>query len=447
MKKYYSFVSEKVRTWLLADEIENSPGLKLVAWCILVSSGVFLYWSNIVIGTRVFNTTCWPFFQNCQSLQNLFFFNSHIDLRNVHLPLILGSLCYGSYALLKNRYIHYFLALSFFYFLLLLPWFVVAGYHEVLFTYPEYYLFFIVSLFLFTPGYRFFFLQLFFILSYFLSAISKIGSDTWLLGLLPLPLIPQAFVPLFTNALLSIQLCIPLLLLSKNRRVRIGTFVALECFHLYSVNLAWMPFFLITSPFIFILFFNNYKEMDFRNVYRSLMGFGIILVLVFINFVRVIIPHNDYVTLEGSYYGFNMFQSYKGCHIEYADRNYLSQTISYQQNYGNQMCDPYRVLQVVKKNCNESYPDARNRFLKLQVNYTNKTYILVDTKDYCQLEYKAFSHNSWIDPLLTEDKTTSLGLLTRFFSANHNKLQGVYIFLFVVIFGLLLFKSIGRLRT
>ena len=168
MRKLSSFVFKKIFFWLEPKEIENSQGLQIISWCILVSLSLFLYWSNITIGARVFHTNCWPFFQNCQNLQNIFFLNSHLELRGLCVSIMLGLLCFSAFYLLNKKYNYFLLLLTIFYILFLLPWFLVAGYHELLFTYPEYYLFFIVSLFLFTPRRRFLFLTLFFILSYFL---------------------------------------------------------------------------------------------------------------------------------------------------------------------------------------------------------------------------------------------------------------------------------------
>lgn len=444
MKKYYSFLFEKVTAWLQPEEIENSPGLQIISWCILVSVVVFLFWSNVVVGARIFNTSCWTFFQDCKNLQDIFFLNSYLGLRSLQITLFLGILCYAAYSLLKKRYLHYLISFLVFYFFLLLPWFLVAGYHERLFTYPEYYLFFIVSLFIFTPKHRFFFLQLFFLLSYVLSTISKIGSETWLLGLLELPLIPQVLMPFFTNSLIIVQLLVPVLLLSNNKKIRVGAFLLFEIFHLYSVSLAWVTFFLVTSPLLFVLFYNNYEEMNFRKIYKSLGGFIIITVLIFFNLVRVFIPGNDYLTFEGSYLGFNMFQSKKGCQIEYRDKNLVVQKIDYGINSGNQICDPYNVLKNVKLNCPSSSLSADGRYLKVIIHYPNKTYKLVDVKDYCQLEYKAFSHNEWIHPVLMSDTTSLLNGPSKFFSNYKNLLQIVYSLMFTLIFIFFFFKIVRR---
>lgn len=112
MKKYYSFFYEKVVRWLNAEEIEHSPGLQILSWCLLVSSVVFLFWSNIVVGSHIFNTNCWPFWQSCHSLQNIIFLNSYIELRSVQFSLFLGIVCYSAYSLLKRRYTHYLLSFS-----------------------------------------------------------------------------------------------------------------------------------------------------------------------------------------------------------------------------------------------------------------------------------------------------------------------------------------------
>jgi hypothetical protein len=326
------------------------------------------------------------------------------------------------------------------YFTFILPWFIVAGYHDVLFKYPEQYFFYVITFFLFTPGYRFFYLQLFFILSYFLSSISKFESLTWINGNMDLFLVPTGLAPFMTNLLLVLQLTMPILLLSKNKRLRLLTIVVLEAFHLYTVGMVNITFFLITSPFIYILFYEHYTEIDLRKVYKSVIGFLIILLMLFFNLTRLFIPLSDYYTYEGAYLGFNMYQSYKGCEIEYIDTNGGLKKISIKKGTGNQACDPYHILMSIKNNCENS---TENKSFKIITEYKNETVEIVNEKNYCNLEYKVLSRNEWINPKIVWAKTSDSRLIHNFFLHIGPYLQKIYFFLFSIIFFYLIFKTFG----
>lgn len=433
---------QKFREWAKINEIEQSDGLKLISFFVIFVIFLFHRSTFNTIGTKVFYTTCWPFFQKCEALQDVIFFNSHLEFRGIFSMLVFSVICYAIYVLIKNKYYNFYLAVLALFLTFILPWFIIGGYHDTLFKYPEQYIFFIVALFLFTPGYRFFFLQVFFILSYLLATISKIGSDTWLLGFLSLPYIPELVMPIATNLLIILQLLVPVLLISKDNRIRIGALILLELFHLYTVSFIGVLFFCVTSPFLFILFYSNYKEMDFKSLYKSFFGGLFILILLLLNLLRLTIPQNDYLTFEGAYTGFNMFHSTKGCLVEYVGSDSKVKEIRIPIRMGNQQCDPYNVLLIVKENCGDP-KHTNNKYLKLYTFFPNKDYITVDEADYCSLEYSAFTHNDWIEPRLIREKVYSETKIYRFFTHTKDELQSIYTFVFYLMLMHFFMKSIG----
>ncbi len=456
---YYAYITQmfspilkKIENWFQVEEIRNSEGLKLTSFFLLLNI-VFLI-NRLVpfLSEKKFTTYCWPFFQNCTKYQEIFLLNTNTDLRPLVYTFIFSILTYSTYSLYRENYRHFYFSLLSIFTFFILPMFILSGYHYTFFTYIEQYLFYILFIFLLTPGYRFFYLQLFFILSYFLAAISKIGSDSWLFGYLHLYGVPTFFMPFATNTVILLQILTPLLLTSKIKEVRIFCLILLEIFHIYTITIIGIGFFLITSPFVYILFYKSYIEMDFSKVYKSFFGLTIVILLVFFNIVRLVIPYEDQLTLEGSFIGFNMFHSRRGCEIIYTDKNMETKIISNKLFEDSKYCDPYPILMELQKSCN--VPTLNNinkdvhqeRLLKITVHFSDYSHKLVDEKNYCKLEYKAFSHNQWINTVIPEINpekyNEKIGKMSEVLRNIKKEMQFFFFLIFIVVALILIFRAI-----
>jgi hypothetical protein len=225
-----------------------------------------------------------------------------------------------------------------------------------------------------------------------LSAVSKIGSDSWIVGSFDFPLLNNFITPIGTNIVILSQVFLCWYLISNNSVMRKVAFIFFELFHIYTCLEIGYVFFMVTSPFLFILFYEYFSEFKVRDFYKSCVGIIFVFFLIFTNLIRLIIPGDDFLTFEGAYLGFNMFHHDLTCTISFQDKDL--KIVRNSRDYSD--CANGRILEKLKDNC----VDNRNR--SLQIILTNKfeSYETVSQGNYCELNYKVFSHNEWVKPKL-----------------------------------------------
>lgn len=369
---------------------------------------------------------CQPIFQNCEYLRNLIFNFTNINYFHGFLIFFGTSLFLSIYFLFKKwkkAFAASFL-LNYFIFLLI---YIFYGYVNFAFRFPTIVIFFAFSILIFSPRNRINFLRLFFVMFYFLSSITKLNNPFWILGYLPLPFIPQTSAIYLENAFIVLQMILPFLLLINNNRLRLGLAIFLEGFHLYTFANVGIDFSFWTTPFIYLLFIESKENFELPSIKENLITYSILAYIIILNFIRLIIPGNDYFTMEGSNLGFNMFQHTAKCAVSYDEDGKPIQ----RHMFGLYTCDPYLLYMKRKEYCKD-HDKADLRVYTDDGYFTNK---LIDEENVCVLKYSAFSRNYWIrdNPVLKDSVKMSKAQIFVFERYNYFNLFYQVLFFTVIV--------------
>ncbi len=146
----------------------------------------------------------------------------------------------------------------------------------------------------------------------------------------------------------------------------------------------------------------------------------VLLIFCFLSLVRLLIPGDDQVTMEGSGYALNMFNTSYFVKFEYQNSDMKETKGSFPMSYS-------ALLHDIQKNC----IDDRPRYLHLSLISQYNIYEVINESDYCKLEYKPFSHNEWIGrDLKYGEDLDKLNSSQRLFHSIQTELKFVYSFLF-----------------
>lgn len=261
----------------------------------------------------------------------------------------------------------------------------------------------IFSIVLLGLPHKLFFLKVCFALLYFLAATIKI-HEGWILGTYftqlktGLPIFPDSLTPLFTNAVIFMQIIGTWFLLSSTKVWQRAAVFYFLTFHLYSGVIVFYRYMISTVPMLLILFGPRYTPTPVPLDKKSIAGWIFLLVLFCFQLMPLTIEGDQKMTLEGNQYGLYMFEANHQC-VSQVDITDIhgSTTQLYRESFSaRDRCDPYRSWFRINQICKRDPTIARVSWTFDHSNNDNPFYRIVDTDDACSLTYKPFTHNEWI---------------------------------------------------
>jgi hypothetical protein len=266
----------------------------------------------------------------------------------------------------------------------------------------EYYLIAFGIVLLFLPR-KEFFLKFIIVFFYTLSTVSKI-HPTWIEGgyftalRTGLPFFPDRYIPLFTNAVLLMEMVGAWFLLSRNVVLQRGAFVFFVTFHLYSGILVMYRYPSTVLPFVLILFGPWYRYTPVPLDKKSIAGWCLVILFLCLQLSPKLIPGDEKFTLEGNKYGLYMFEANHQCFSEGAV--YLKdggfESFANSNPIARSRCQPYEYWFALKKLCETNSKIERIEWQFMHSINGGPFYRMVDTKNACALSYNPIRHNEWI---------------------------------------------------
>lgn len=394
------------------QEVTESKTLQLLYYCVTLSFFVTFYgWINSssvsISNFEAGNNICPPYFPSCGN----FYFLQDLPLGYsngyfyILLFVILGSSVIFS---LKNKWwaAHFTLLLAWLWkvvWIFFLTYGIAGNY--------DYYDIFLGFIILFLPN-KLYFAKISFVFFYFIASTIKI-DEGWIFGnyfnslFTGAPLIPEYFVPFFTNLLIFMQIVGAWFLLSNNKILQRLTFIYFILFHIYSgfiVNYRYLTISLTALVALFgNVFIEENKKFELLKISkRTIAGYLFLLILLIGQMIGILIPGNQKKTLEGNYWGLFMFEAAHQC-ISTAVTERVTDTgeIKTQTNISenhiaNNRCDPYMYWYRLRSSCNNDKTISKISWTFDHSINGHKYERIVDESNICQLEYKTFNHNTWI---------------------------------------------------
>jgi hypothetical protein len=366
----------------------------------------FRYWqtnpATTLEGMERGNTVCWPFFQNCTDwiwLQTLPAGYSQMVLFMGLFALIV----FAAIALIQNRIVvaHFCIFLLFLakLYFTLINFFYNANY--------DYYHTVFTLIFLFA-AHRRFFGALSVVMLYFLSTATKI-HPSWTLGTYfstlndGLPIFPNGTEPFFTNLVIFMEMIMVWFLFSHKRWLQKTVFAFFFIFHLYSGTLVGYHYPTMVMPALIIFFGPYFRPFDsVPRDKKSLIGWLLLATLLGIQAIPQLIKGDAKLTLEGNFYGIYMFEANHQCALELSnpDGTLIRRRISTNARF---RCDPWPYFSVAKRTyCHADSGDTPIHFRLIHSINGGPFYEIVNAPNLCDLEYRPFTHNTWI-----KDETTA----------------------------------------
>jgi hypothetical protein len=120
--------------------------------------------------------------------------------------------------------------------------------------------------------------------------------------------------------------------------------------------------------------------------------------LFLLQFIGIVIPGNQKITLEGNNYGLYMFEANHQCVSTYTiveisgNKNTRVTSNADARN----RCDPYLYLKALQKKCQTHNISKVSWKFDHSIN-GEPLYRIVDEENICSIEYKPLTHNSWIN--------------------------------------------------
>jgi hypothetical protein len=378
----------------IVSQIESSISLVIFMWWAFFSFAVsFSFYIGFGYTSPYSPLPCWPHFLNCKTILPLtplpFGYGE-----SIFYAWLLLLVVYGAYSLYQKKYFNAYICI-----LLLWLWkFFVLNVTYGIGNF-DYYDLIIIGVFLFFSN-KVHFLRLTFVVLYFLASTIKIGGG-WIDGTYftslqtGVPLFPDGMAFIVTNIVIVMQIVGCWFLLSRNKYLFLFSFYFFIFFHLYSTILVGYRY-PLTALFLEIILFSRlgaettFKDLKIR--LRDSFNWFVLGLLFMLQFIGILIPGNQKVTLEGNNYGLYMFEANHQCISTNVIKN--GTTIISSADARNR-CDPYMYLTYIKKNCNKINGPISWTF-DSSVN-GEPLYRIVDEKNACSLEYKPFIHNKWIN--------------------------------------------------
>lgn len=341
---------------------------------------------------------CWPHLQHCYEflfLHGLPFGYSQTALHAIFLGILVAIV----YSMFERNWVraHILLTLPFLWHLvahLFLSGSISGNY--------DYYLMLFAGILLFLP-HKEFFLKLSLVWFYFLSTVIKIDAG-WILGTYfsslktGLPFAPDWAIPLYTNIVIGMEMVGAWFLLSSVRMRQRAALAFFVFFHLYSGILVEYRYPSTVLPTLLILFGPLYTHTKVPLDKKSIPGWILIAVLLFMQSIAPLIPGDEKLTLEGNKYGLYMFEANHQCisRAKVVRGAETPEDLVWANYSARNRCDPYSVWFALKVRCEKD-----SRITRIPWTFDHSVnggafLRIVDVPDACALEYKPLRHNAWI---------------------------------------------------
>ena len=403
-------VKEIWRRVFAVGEIEESRVLYMAGWVLLL--GWFLEFSTwyryadfTVNAVQENRHLCWPFFQNCGD----WYFLTQIPLGSSHnlvYALLFGVLVAASAAYAARRFV---LAHVLFALLFVSELCVMSMAMRLAVNYWYFHALYAV-LFLFATN-KLLFLRIGVILLYFFSGVLKL-NEGWLQGAYftslqeGLLFIPDALIPVATNAVIGMELVLVWFLLHPRRVVRLVVVGVLSVFHVYSAVYVGFTYPSVVLPMLLALFlFDERHHGAWWPLRKVGVGMGILTLFTLLHVVAYAMPGDARITGEWNRLRMYMFEANYQCvsrAVFLYEDGQTDERVS-ETHLANQRCDPYAHWFYFKKECARDN-DLRAIAWTYDTSINGSPYMrIVDEQDACALSYSAWHHNHWIKLLGREE--------------------------------------------
>ncbi len=420
----------RYRTLFSIHEIEENTMLQWLFGAVLLYFYVtFSQWISSPLLTAEADTTCWPYFQGCNSLHFLSYLQHGYSQTTFYMVLF-GIMIAITYLMWKKRWTSAHALL-----LLLFAWKFFASFvlaMSIAGVYDYYHLI-MTAVLLFLP-YKEYFAKIVFVLLYFLSATVKF-YPTWVLGnyftaMEPgLPLLPDSLTAFWTESVIVSQVFGCWFLLSRNRVVQRIALVYFSIFHFYSGTLVLFNYPTVAELVLLVLFGPWYRHQWPPLTKRSIAGWVFVGIIVLFQTPGHLIPGDEKITMEGYRLGMWMFDANHQCISEYSvvynegvvrtphtyaalpgapcigsncvtERETKKQGSQWVEHIrvespkAEYRCNPYVAWQSRMSLCSKNVERVAFTF-DHSIN-GGPFYRIVDVPNMCDLTYKPFTHNTWI---------------------------------------------------
>jgi len=342
--------------------------------------------------------TCWPYFQDCGALHFLSALPDGYSQTTLYM-FFFGLILLTVYLMWKREWVLAHILLT-----VLFVWkfFVLFFLTETLAANYDYYHIVLTIILLFLP-FKLFFLKLAFVLLYFLSTTIKI-HEGWILGTYftalktGLPIFSDSIAPLITNFVIFMQIVGAWFLFSSNKILQRSAVVYFIIFHLYSGILVEYRYPATVLPSLLILFGPLYRVTKVPRNKKAVAGWTLVVLLFIFQFLSIVIPGDEKITLEGNRYGLYMFEANHQCvstvQIYQADGTVTNNRSEF--SLARHRCNPYSRWFHLQQICKR---DKTLDHIEWQFDHSingGPFYRIVDESDVCSLNYKPLGHNEWI---------------------------------------------------
>ncbi len=237
------------------------------------------------------------------------------------------------------------------------------------------------------------------VIMYFVSALVKV-HDAWIVGTyfstlnLGLPLFHDSLIPFATNFIVLLELFTPILLLSRNHRIKSIALYTYIVFHIYSISLVGFRYPIHCLPIICILFLPKLKTMPVKNWGVRIFLFFIITANIFPFFIK----GDHKISYEGVRLAVTMFDSNRQCESikEMTLETGEVRTEIQRSGYAFVRCTPYWHWYHISLLCKSHKYKKISWIFNMSIN-GNPFYTVVNSKNACELNYKLFGENLWIN--------------------------------------------------
>ncbi len=376
------------------SQIENSITIIIFMWWALFSF-VITFFTFVGKGytSNYSSLPCWPHFQDCKNIFPLIPLPFSYS-ENIFYAGLLSIVVYGAYNLYYKNFFNAYICI-------LILWFWEFFVYNV--TYGlgnfDYYNMVLIGVFLFFTK-KIHYLRFTFVFLYFLAATIKIGSG-WIDGTYftslqtGVPIFPNSWSFLVSNVVILMQIVGCWFLLMRKGYLFTFALWYFCIFHLYSTILVGYRY-PVTSLFLIIILFGLREKTtvlsDLKPRLKDWFNWVLLILLVIIQFIGIIIPGNQKITMEGNKYGLYMFEANHQC-ISLNVSKKGTTTIA--SSDARSRCDPYVYLERLKKECRKIGEPISWSF-DASVN-GGPLYRVIEQKNACGLVYKPFAHNIWIN--------------------------------------------------
>lgn len=396
-------IAAKYSQFFAVDEIAQSLRLQCVfavVWFISIFDLM-----NVAKGppfSRQGEMNCWSFWSQCSDVYTFKTFPESYGY-SLWMTLIFALLAVTAWNAVQKKWVraHFFLSLVIVWKFVLM--FILLNSHKTNFE-----LFHLIPSFvlLFTRN-KLRGLKFTWALAYLFAARVKF-DQSWILGdyfsslSLGLPWMPDALIPLTTNAVIIFEIICSVGLFSNNKYLRNFSFWAWSAFHIYSVTIVGFYYPTRCMGFLWSIF--GFPGLDKKTVEPPGKRFGfctvvISMAIIAMNIVPAFLFEDMNSTFEGLDYGFFMINSNYQCQHNISEVNAQGQEVR-QWNKASTSpmgrCYPQDVFQTIQRRCKAIPSTDHIVWTFWESRNGGPFYELVNEKDACHLEYKAFSHNVWL---------------------------------------------------